>query len=129
MSLFQPTCAGLQDFEIHAVHDFFLFVPSPPDSVSAASFDSVFCTAASPAAASPTSGAVAPSASPPTCAPKRLKNSPASLRAAPSTSREPIWASLPPTCAVAVYVSFVAASPSGSSVTRVLPLPKPAAPP
>src|ERR1700761_5844176 len=117
MSFFQPACAGLQDFEIHAVHDFFLFVASPPDSPSAASFDAVLCGTASSAAFSPASGAAAPSLSPPTWAPKRLKNSPAILRAAPSTSREPICASLPPTCALAVYVSLVAVSPSAFRAT------------
>src|SRR5690349_19818948 len=98
MSLFQPTCTGLQDFEIHAVHDFFLFVASPPDSPSAASVDAVLCPSASAAAAPPASSgfssltAPAPAPSPSNRAPKRLKNSPAILRAAPSTSREPICA-------------------------------------
>src|ERR1700761_9641984 len=100
MSLFQPTCAGLQDFEIHAVHDFFLVGASSPDSPSVAS-SKLLCGAASPAALSSPVGS-ASLTSPPTCAPKRLKNSPAILRAAPSTSREPICASLPPTCALAV---------------------------
>src|SRR3569623_2419590 len=106
MSFLQPTCAGFQDFEIHAVHDFFLFVASPPDSPSAASVDAVLCPSASAAAAPPASSGfsslTAPAPSPSNRAPKRLKNSPAILRAAPSTSREPICASFPPTCAFAV---------------------------
>src|SRR5690349_9653651 len=97
MSLFEPARAGLQDFEIHAVHDFFLFGSSPLLSVAASLSATGF--AVSPDS---TDSACTPPPPPVNCSPRRLKNSPASLRAAPSTSREPICASLPPTCAVAV---------------------------
>src|SRR6266704_5402228 len=97
MSLFEPARAGLQDFEIHAVHDFFLFGSSPLPSAAA----SPSSTGLAVSPESPDSACTSP-LPPVNCSPKRLKNSPASLRAAPSTSREPICASLPPTCAVAV---------------------------
>src|SRR5262245_46850950 len=49
--------------------------------------------------------------------------------AAPSISRDPICASLPPTCALATYANVVSLLPLGVSVTRASPFMKPAAPP
>ena len=62
------------------------------------------------------------------CASNALKKPSATLAAAELTSREPIWAILPPTWALASYFSSVA-SPSGESLTSAWPLPKPATPP
>ena len=63
------------------------------------------------------------------CSTKRVKKSSASFAAAPSTSRLPICASLPPTCALTAYDSDVWLSGASASVTFASPFAKPAAPP
>src|SRR5690606_18777665 len=69
------------------------------------------------------------SRSAPACLPKLAKNSPDSFLVVELMRRLPSWAILPPTSALAAYLSTVASGPSGVSVTSAPPLAKPAMPP
>src|SRR2546430_10612517 len=75
-----------------------------------------------------TTGSAAAAAPPPRRSTKQAKKSSATFAAAPSTRRDPICASLPPTCAFTVY-SIRVPEPSGVKATFASPRAKPAAPP
>src|SRR5260370_10210344 len=79
--------------------------------------------------AAPAGGAAAGAGAPAvTAAANRVKKSSAILRAVASINREPICASLPPTCACTLYDSIVP-PPSSVRLTCAPPLAKPATPP
>src|SRR5437667_7100427 len=80
------------------------------------------------ASAGATTGSAAAALAPPTRSTKRAKKSSATFAAAPSTRRDPICASLPPTCAFTVY-SIRVPEPSGIKAILASPRAKPAAPP
>src|SRR2546428_5891744 len=80
------------------------------------------------ASADATTGSAGAAPAPPRRSTKQAKKSSATFAAAPSTRRDPICASLPPTCAFTVY-SICVPEPSAVRFTLASPRAKPAAPP